>query len=182
MNLSEPKPRRPRASSFNSVEEFWSRVDSCPEQFHFLDATEMLAFSNEVSLAIEKREKNGRKMNSKNGRKREETGGSRDAQFKGGNGEPGVNGHAGSPNGQTQKVGPGNPPKEHQFKNGNPGGPGRPKGNLTLRKMIRAVLYEPEFEGKQMAAVVNALFSQTIKGNTHAIRIICEQSAPRRKR
>jgi hypothetical protein len=113
--------------------------------------------------------KNGRETASKNGRKREENGKPRACKLI-------------DLLDQEQKVGPGNPPKEHQFKNGNPGGPGRPKGSLSIRKMIKAVLYEPEFGGKEMAAVVNALFSQAIKGNTHAIRIICEQSAPRRKR
>jgi hypothetical protein len=100
---------------------------------------------------------NGKQYAPKNGRKREE-------------------------NGTTRKVGPGSPPQDRQFQSGNPGGPGRPKGARSMRKLIRKVLFDPQTDGKYAAAIVDALFNQAMNGNTHAIRMVLENGNSRRRK
>ena len=151
------RPKRARASQFKTPAEVWVRFETHPSEF--LDVTAVASIANEVAERERKREGNGSETASKTGSKREKMGRSRDAN-----------------------VGPGHPPVEHQFKNGHPGGPGRPKGKNSMRKLIRQVLFDEETGGEFSAAVVKALFAQAIKGNTHAIRIICENGNNRPKR
>ena len=186
------KPRRPKVSQFKSVQEFWRFHEQNPDAFDHMDITGVLEMAAKVtdrtsplSASASSRGEgvgggeiphsnsapsdvlNGNKTPSNNGTKRENNGRNRDAHKS----EP--------PNSQTpelsqKKVGPGNPPTDHQFKPGNPGGPGAPKGPRSMRKLIRTVLFDEENNGEFAAAVTKALFRQAIKGNTHAIRIICE--------
>ncbi len=73
-----------------------------------------------------------------------------------------------------------NPPAEHRFQPGNPGGPGGQFGPRSMRKYIRMLLFGDEVEAGFAKDVTTALFFQAIRGNTHAIRIICENGNNRR--
>lgn len=69
----------------------------------------------------------------------------------------------------AKKTGKGNPPKEHQFKPGNPGGPGRP-----LLRPFREAL-DSALNGGNLSEVTKALVIQAKKGNVHAIKEIAER-------
>jgi len=85
-----------------------------------------------------------------------------------------------NPDKSEQPVGYKNPPAEHRFKPGNPGGPGGQFGPRSMRKYIRMLLFGDEVDAGFAKDVTTALFFQAIKGNTHAIRIICENGNNRR--
>lgn len=68
------------------------------------------------------------------------------------------------------KTGPGNPPKEYQFKPGNPGGPGRPKTRPFRLAMERAL----ESGRHSLDRVVDDMFTEAAKGNVAAMREIRE--------
>ncbi|HXH60341.1 MAG TPA: DUF5681 domain-containing protein, partial [Fimbriimonadaceae bacterium] len=70
------------------------------------------------------------------------------------------------------KVGPGCPPKQHRFKPGNPGGPGRPRKLPTVQKLVRMMLEESSIADRQKQELVLALFRQAARGNVGAIRLI----------
>jgi hypothetical protein len=180
---NDTKPRRPRVSQFKSVQEFWRFHESNPDAFDHMDITGVLEMAAKVTERTSRPAPrtpqndvpNGNKTPSNNGTKRENNGRNRDAHTS----EP--------PNLQTpeatqNKVGPGNPPKDHQFKLGNPGGPGAPKGPRSMRKIIRTFLFDEDTNEEFALAVTRSLFRQAIKGNTHAIRIICENGNNRHKR
>jgi hypothetical protein len=54
------------------------------------------------------------------------------------------------------------PPVEHRFKNGNPGGPGRPQGSVDIwariRRELLALETEGEGKGKQLADLIAKQF------------------------
>jgi hypothetical protein len=82
------------------------------------------------------------------------------------------NGHNHNGNGQAKKTGIKRrsgagkggivPPVEHQFKNGNPGGPGRPQGSIDIwariRRELMALETEGEGKGKERADLIALQF------------------------
>jgi hypothetical protein len=205
-NLNKPRPRRPRINQFKSVQQFWAYHTNHPEAFSQMDFTGIAEMAEKVrertqnsplhesldsrggagggatphskpeptrtnlDKSEQKNVPNGNKTASKNGKERERTG--RIGQS---TSEP-SNPRASEP----YKIGPGNPPKEHQFQKGNPGGPGGPLGPRSMRKYIRTILFGDEVEDGFAMEVTKSLFRQAFKGNTHAIRIICENGNNRR--
>lgn len=189
---NDAKHRRPRISQFKSVQQFWQFHDTCPEAFNHMDATGIVQMAERVRERAERlasrrrlsdpgtpdgeRDFQREKTASKNGTGRELDGNSRAARTNG------VMANNAAPSEQTrtdpdkseQPVGYKNPPPEHRFKPGNPGGPGGQHGPRSMRKHIRAVLFGDELEEGFAKEVTKSLFLQAIKGNTHAIRIICE--------
>lgn len=65
------------------------------------------------------------------------------------------------------KVGYGNPPKQHQFKPGNPGGPGRPRGSFSLRSLVINELSKKN--GTKTRKIVNRLIKRAIEGDVQAM-------------
>ena len=70
----------------------------------------------------------------------------------------------------TYSVGYARPPKQHQFKPGNPGGPGRPKGRLSLRTMLVKSLARNN--AKAARRIVERLISDAKKGDVKALLTI----------
>ncbi len=75
------------------------------------------------------------------------------------------------------KVGHGKPPIEHQFKPGDPGGPGRPK-RKTLAERAKDVLgFVPE--GAEISAeegILMMLRSAALKGNLKAVEMLFDRA------
>ena len=181
MNQAPQRATTPKPREFQSEEAFWRLYEKRPELFPGYDATRLLAFAQQVRQSVQQRAHKGNKTASKNGTKREETGGSMAlTQNPLPAGEDGA-GPLRSATANGQKVGPGNPPLEHRFQKGDPGGPGRPSGPKSMRRIIRSVLFDDNGEGNYANAITLALFQQALKGNTHAIRIIVENGNNRRK-
>lgn len=143
------------ADDFESHAHFLECYKLHPERFERYTDKELDDLEDELEERDEQNEEMATQPASKNGTKREETGGS--------------------------KVGPGNPPVEHRFKPGNPGGPGRPKGPRSIRKIIRECLYNKEMNERITMGIVEALFKKALSGNTHAIKIILDQTSNRPK-
>ncbi|MEX2242291.1 MAG: hypothetical protein WD716_00445 [Fimbriimonadaceae bacterium] len=184
---NDTKPRRPRVSQFKSVQQFWAYHTNHPEEFSDMDATGI------VQMAAKVRERTERLASQRRPSSPETTGDKRDfqrektASMDGIGRELNGNSRAARTNGvpsdqPEQPIGYKNPPTEHRFKPGNPGGPGGQTGPRSMRKHIRAVLFGDEVEDGFAMEVTKSLFRQAIKGNTHAIRIICENGNNRRKR
>lgn len=84
---------------------------------------------------------------------------------------------AGKGEGEEYKVGYGKPPKEHQFKTGNPGGPGKPKGSKNLKTIINAAANEKvpaKINGKirkltKKELAIRQLANKAIAGDLKAI-------------
>lgn len=82
------------------------------------------------------------------------------------------------------RVGRGKPPKEHQFKPGWQGGPGRPPGSGQLLKaLIEKLNQEVTDERGQKAlwkdVIVEALFVTAAKGNATLIRELLDRESGR---
>ena len=77
-------------------------------------------------------------------------------------------------------VGYKNPPVEHQFKKGNPGGPGRPKGARSLVPYIREELFKND--GENAKVIAKKLVSDASWGWEKSIKLILELTTPRRSR
>ncbi len=199
-NLNKPRPRRPRISQFKSVDDFWRYHTDHPEAFITMDVTGVLEMATKVrervarlaserrlsacldpglsapETAVDKREFQREKTASKDGIGRELNGNSRASAFD----QPEQT--RTNPDESERPVGYKSPPAEHRFKPGNPGGPGGQLGPRSMRKHIRTILFGDEVEDGFAMEVTKSLFLQAIKGNTHAIRIICENGNNRRKR
>ncbi|HXH61350.1 MAG TPA: DUF5681 domain-containing protein, partial [Fimbriimonadaceae bacterium] len=67
-------------------------------------------------------------------------------------------------------VGYGRPPKQHQFKPGNPGGPGRPKGRLSLRAMLLKKLTRNNDRAARQ--IVDRIIRNAKKGDVKALLTI----------
>lgn len=89
------------------------------------------------------------------------------------------------PEKEPYKVGPGKPPIEHQFKPGNPGGPGMPKGHRTMKTILQEI-YDTEIIGidpktnepRKMTmgeAIAMGQFKMAAKGNTKAFNAIMDR-------
>jgi hypothetical protein len=88
-----------------------------------------------------------------------------------------------NPDEPEQPIGYKNPPKQHQFKPGNPGGPGGPRVPRSMRKIIRTAIFGQLGDEVPFAvSITTALLNEALKGNTHAIRIICENGNSRCKK
>lgn len=66
-------------------------------------------------------------------------------------------------------VGYKNPPKHSQFKKGNPGGPGRPKGP-TLSSILKGKLSKRD--GRRLKAIAERMVQDAVKGDLKAIALI----------
>lgn len=130
----------------------------------------------------EKREQNGSEVDNLDGRKREENGSPMGEQsFADSNGaEEEFHDDDWTPAPTNQYVGPGHPPAEHQFKKGNPGGPGRPRGPKSMRRLVRDMIFDEKNDAYYARAIRNALILEAANGNTHAIRLVCENTNFRR--
>jgi len=158
--------RRPKLSQFKTVEEFWSFYDENPGAFSDLSPHEVAQLSYKV--LDRSREENGKTKEKQDGNKREENGN--------------MDTPAENAPESEERVGRGNPPKQHQFKPGNPGGPGRPKGARSMRALIRGALFDDEMSCELSKAVLKSLFREALAGNTHALRIIVDKGSPRLKK
>lgn len=70
------------------------------------------------------------------------------------------------------------PSKKHQFKKGNPGGPGRPKGDLSIVAALRRTLDQerPELKGKKIAdAIAERLVRMALEGDFKAIKELIDR-------
>ena len=68
---------------------------------------------------------------------------------------------------EPQTTGYANPPIQHQFKPGHPGGPGRPKGSVNIRTILIQEL--SKYDAKKARAIVNKLVTKAIRGDIRAI-------------
>lgn len=69
-------------------------------------------------------------------------------------------------------VGPGRPPKEHQFKPGNPGG-GRPKGTSITARLRRIVLEDDG--GKVAEALAREITKAALRGDYRFVREVLDR-------
>ena len=178
MNTPTKPRKRLKASQFQSEAQFWSHVDNHPEDTSGLDATAMLAIAKEI------RERSTPKRSSEppNPRTSERSRNGNSTATKNGNGRE-LDGNSNRASSPEPPIGYKNPPKQHRFQKGNPGGPGGQAGPRSMRKYIRTVLFDDDGEHATLAAeVTKALFLQAMKGNTHAIRIIVENGNRRHRK
>jgi hypothetical protein len=87
----------------------------------------------------------------------------------------------GTPNGEAA-VGYGKPPVEHQFKPGNTASKGGQRGPRSLKKLIRDIVLNEGNDGRYAKTIATALVTQACEGNTHAIRLVCENVALKRSK
>ena len=67
-----------------------------------------------------------------------------------------------------------NPSPETRFKDGNPGGPGKPKGS-GIRSLIRQIVDEPLSSKRTKGeAIAGTLINKAVKGNLGAIGMVID--------
>ncbi len=159
--------------NFGTVQDFWRFIETHPETVQHLDATSVIELALTVGKCAHLRERDGSETANNDATKREENGIPRD-DLDDDDGPP-------SQRNGAYKVGPGKPPIEHQFTKGNPGGPGRTRGPKSMRRLIREAIYNEMNNAQYARSITSALLIQAINGNTHAIRLVCENGNNRRK-
>jgi hypothetical protein len=139
----------------------WAFIERNPSVLDHHSTIEIVELAMAVEEKCKKREENGKQSANNNGTKREENA---------------------TPRHDEYKVGPGKPPIEHQFKKGNPGGPGRPKGARTMRSLIKQLLHAPNQPFDYPVQIAKSLLIEAVAGNTQAIRLVCENTNNKRNK